>query len=74
MAVVQPVFAVGREDSSVDQIVERARRSVEARSGGIEPNAFERVARSLHYVSDDYRRAEAPTNLVCARCAQPPPR
>jgi glucose-6-phosphate 1-dehydrogenase len=49
-----PVFAVGREDISVDQIVDRARRSVEAHGGGVDLNAFEHMARSLHYVGGDY--------------------
>ena len=44
-----PVIAVARSDISLDQLKARARESVE-RNGGLAPDAFEKMIRSLQYV------------------------
>lgn len=59
-----PVIGVARSDWSIDQLIARARDSVEAR-GGYDPGAFARLAKMLRYVRGDYGSMETYTKL-CA--------
>lgn len=49
-----PVIGVGRAGWTLDQLRERARDSLE-QNGGIDPDAFARLAAQLKYVDGDYR-------------------
>jgi glucose-6-phosphate 1-dehydrogenase len=49
-----PVIGVARSDWTRDDLVARARKSVEA-NGGLHPEGFERLARSLRFVRGDYQ-------------------
>jgi len=49
-----PVICVGRESLGVDWIVERARKSLEARGMQIDPESFADLARRIRYVGGDY--------------------
>jgi glucose-6-phosphate 1-dehydrogenase len=49
-----PVIGVARSDWTRDDLVARARKSVEA-SGGLHLEGFERLARALHFVRGDYQ-------------------
>ena len=49
-----PVIGVARSEWNRDQLVERARASIEEHGGGIDPESFERLARQLAYVDGDY--------------------
>jgi glucose-6-phosphate 1-dehydrogenase len=49
------VVGVGREPLAVEWLVDRARKSVETYGGGVDPAAFERLARLLRFVGGDYR-------------------
>jgi len=48
-----PVIGVGRQAWSLDQLRARARDSLE-KHGGLDPGAFEKLARLLRYVGGDY--------------------
>src|SRR5439155_639501 len=48
-----PVVGVARSDWTVDQLRQRVRESLE-KHGGVDPAAFDRLARLLRYVSVDY--------------------
>jgi glucose-6-phosphate 1-dehydrogenase len=50
-----PIVTVGREPGDVMQIHDRARKSIETHGGGVDPTAFEKLARRLSYVGGDYR-------------------
>lgn len=52
-----PVIGVGREEIGLDWLAERARKSIEARGRGVDPEVFGRLARRLRYVSGDYGTA-----------------
>jgi glucose-6-phosphate 1-dehydrogenase len=60
-----PVIGVARSDWSVDQLIARAKDSVEAR-GVYDPVAFARLAKMLRYVRGDYGAAETYTRLCTA--------
>jgi len=49
-----PVICVGRESLGVDWIVDRARKSLEARGLRIDAEVFARLARGFRYVGGDY--------------------
>lgn len=53
-----PVVAVARESWSLDRICERARSSIEEHGGGVDPQAFDRLASLLRYVGGDYNGAQ----------------
>jgi glucose-6-phosphate 1-dehydrogenase len=50
-----PIYFVGREEIGIDWIRDRARKSIEAH-GGVDGDAFERLAKASHYVGGDYRQ------------------
>jgi len=54
-ALPDAVVAVGRSEWTDDQLVERARNAVEEHGGGIDPDAFERLAGVLSYLQGDYQ-------------------
>jgi glucose-6-phosphate 1-dehydrogenase len=49
-----PVVGVARSGWTRDQFVERARASMAEHGGGVDPEAFPKLADSLHYVDGDY--------------------
>jgi glucose-6-phosphate 1-dehydrogenase len=49
-----PVVGVGREPIADAWLIDRARKSVEARGIGPDPDAFDRLAKQLRYVGGDY--------------------
>ena len=49
-----PVIAVSREDWDIDGLRTRARESVEAHGGGVDPDAFTKLAGLFRYVGGDY--------------------
>jgi glucose-6-phosphate 1-dehydrogenase len=51
-----PIIGVAKAGWNLDQLRARARESVE-RHGGLDPAAFDRLARLLHYVDGDYNDA-----------------
>jgi glucose-6-phosphate 1-dehydrogenase len=60
-----PVIGVARSDWTTEDLVERARASVELQ-GGVSPAAFDVVARRLTYINGDYRDAATYTRLRAA--------
>jgi glucose-6-phosphate 1-dehydrogenase len=57
-----PVIGVARSDWTVEQLRARARESIVAH-GGLDPDAFERLAAQLYFVAGDYRDATTFTAL-----------
>jgi glucose-6-phosphate 1-dehydrogenase len=51
-----PVIGVAREDWTLEQLRARARESLE-KHGGLDPAAFEKLCRLLHFVPGDYTNA-----------------
>ena len=51
-----PVIGVAKSGWTRDQLEARARDSVE-RYGGLDPDAFARLIRALHYIDGDYADA-----------------
>src|SRR4030095_15987916 len=51
-----PIIGVAREEWSLDQLRERARDSLE-HFGGVDSDAFAKLAAQLQYISGDYRDA-----------------
>jgi len=49
-----PVIGVARRGWSLERLRERARESVEQHGGGVDPEAFPRLARLLRYVEGEY--------------------
>jgi glucose-6-phosphate 1-dehydrogenase len=49
-----PVIAVSREDWDIEGLRTRARDSVEAHGGGVDPDAFAKLAGLFRYVGGDY--------------------
>jgi len=49
-----PVVGVAKSGFDLDQLVERAKASVNEHGGGIDSEAFDRLARNLRYVDGDY--------------------
>ncbi|HXT22520.1 MAG TPA: glucose-6-phosphate dehydrogenase, partial [Thermoanaerobaculia bacterium] len=52
-----PVIGVARSGWKRDQLVERARESIEEHGGGVDDEAFPKLAALLRYVDGDYREA-----------------
>jgi glucose-6-phosphate 1-dehydrogenase len=52
-----PVIGVAKSGWNLDNLRERARESVE-KHGGLDPQAFDRLCRSLRYVDGDYQDPE----------------
>jgi glucose-6-phosphate 1-dehydrogenase len=50
-----PVIGVARSDWTRDDLIARAKASVEASSGGLNPAAFDRLSRSLQFIQGDYQ-------------------
>jgi glucose-6-phosphate 1-dehydrogenase len=53
-----PVVGVARSDWSTEKLVERARASVEEHGGGVDPEAFPKLAALMRHVDGDYRDGE----------------
>jgi glucose-6-phosphate 1-dehydrogenase len=53
-----PVVGVARSEWSREQLVERARASVEEHGGGVDPEAFPKLAALMRHVDGDYREPE----------------
>jgi len=49
-----PVIGVAKSGWTVDQLKDRARKSVEENGGGVQPEAFERLMKLLDYIDGDY--------------------
>ncbi len=49
-----PVIGVARGDYGIEQLRERARRSIEEYGGGVDKSAFEKLMSLLQYVGGDY--------------------
>jgi glucose-6-phosphate 1-dehydrogenase len=49
-----PVIGVAKSGCTVDQLKDRARKSVEENGGGVQPEAFERLMKLLDYIDGDY--------------------
>jgi glucose-6-phosphate 1-dehydrogenase len=50
-----PVVGVARAGWRLEQLVERARNSIDEHGDGLDKNAFDELARNLRYVDGDYR-------------------
>jgi glucose-6-phosphate 1-dehydrogenase len=62
-----PVIGVASSSWTVDDLIKRARDSVEAHGGGIDDAAaFEKLCSALNYVDGDYLRPDTFTRLVAA--------
>ena len=57
-----PIIGVGREAMPLEQLIERARRSVSER-GALNEGDFAKLASQLHYVSGDYHDLETFTKI-----------
>ena len=53
-----PVIGVASSEHTVEQLIERARKSVEEFGGGVDEKAFATLAASLQYIRGDYREAD----------------
>ncbi|MBC8089355.1 MAG: glucose-6-phosphate dehydrogenase [Phycisphaerae bacterium] len=60
------VVGVASSSWTVDQLVERARKSIEEHGGGIDETAFAVLAKSISYVQGDYRAADTFNRLRVA--------
>ncbi len=49
-----PVIGVARGDYGIEQLRERARKSIEEYGGGVDRSAFEKLMSLLQYVGGDY--------------------
>ena len=49
-----PVVGVAKSEWTTEQLVERARASVTEHGGGVDPEAFPRLAQRIRYVDGDY--------------------
>jgi glucose-6-phosphate 1-dehydrogenase len=58
-----PVVGVARSGWSDEQLVERARQSIEEHGGGVDPEAFRKLASLLRSVNGDYNDAKTFQNL-----------
>jgi glucose-6-phosphate 1-dehydrogenase len=52
-----PVVGVAKSGFNLDQLIERAKASVAEHGGGVDPEAFPRLAKQLKYVDGDYSEA-----------------
>lgn len=50
-----PVIGVANADWNDEQLVARARESIETHGGGVDPDAFSRLSELLRYVAGDYK-------------------
>jgi len=50
-----PVIGVANADWNDEQLVARARESIETHGGGVDPDAFPRLSELLRYVAGDYK-------------------
>ena len=50
-----PVIGVAFSGITREQLIERARASIAEHGGGVDPQAFELLARRLQYIDGDYR-------------------
>ena len=57
-----PIIGVGRNPMSLEQVIERARKSVTER-GSVNDADFSKLASLLHYVSGDYQNLETFTDI-----------
>ncbi|HVM13399.1 MAG TPA: glucose-6-phosphate dehydrogenase [Egibacteraceae bacterium] len=60
------VVGVAASDWSTDALIDYARAAVTEHGGGIDPDAFSRLASALAYVAGDYRERETYTSLAAA--------
>jgi glucose-6-phosphate 1-dehydrogenase len=49
-----PVIGVAKSGWNVEQLVERARDSLTEHGGGVDPTAFGKLVKQLHYIDGDY--------------------
>ena len=49
-----PVIGVARADWGIEELRERARKSLEERGGGVDKTAFDKLMNLLRYVGGDY--------------------
>lgn len=61
-----PLICVGREPVEVSWLVERARRSIEARGGKLDEQVFAKLVGALRYVGGDYTTTAFYTDLCRA--------
>lgn len=61
-----PVVGVASSAWTPEQLVERARKSVEEHGGGVDEEAFAVLAKSISYVQGDYRAADTFNRLRVA--------
>jgi glucose-6-phosphate 1-dehydrogenase len=61
-----PVVGVAKQGWGLDQLVDRARSSVEEHGGGVDQEAFARLKSHLQYVDGDYREDETFSRLRSA--------
>jgi glucose-6-phosphate 1-dehydrogenase len=59
-----PVVGVSRTEWSTEQLVERARKSIEEHGGGVDPVAFPKLAGLLRYVCGEYSNSGTFKRLV----------
>lgn len=53
-----PVIGVAKSDYAREALIERARASVTEHGGGVDPEAFPKLAKLLRYISGDYEDAQ----------------
>src|SRR4030095_2853057 len=58
-----PVIGVAKSGWAVDQLRDRARKSVEEYGGGVQPEAFNRLMQLLDYIEGDYGEMTTFTSL-----------
>ena len=61
-----PVVGVASSDYTVETLIERARQSITQHGGGVDDEAFARLASSLRYVRGDYRNADTYARIRAA--------
>jgi glucose-6-phosphate 1-dehydrogenase len=67
-----PIIGVGRSGWNTEQLIARARASLEAR-GGVKETAFAKLARRLHYIDGDYNDPDTFVRLrqTLGSCSRP---
>ena len=61
-----PIIGVAKGGATLDDLIARARRSVDEYDGGADPAAFARLAQQLRYVDGDYNDPDTFTRLKAA--------
>lgn len=61
-----PVVGVASSEWTVDQLLDRARKSIDEHGGGVDEAAFAILAKNLSYVQGDYRAADTFTRIRAA--------